>query len=515
MKKLLAAFLLLSPIGIYASKGLGFVSGHTTFSAINPFQGRMPVVVAGFRNDRMEKAECGWGGAAQVVIFGGESFDKSSLAEFFLPFGRSSLRAVEFKQPFATLDNDPNFPKDIEARNFNIVTNVSTTTTFQSELRFCPKQTIFGIGFNYKQAITEKCNGIIGFWFEALTSVQRIKNTMGMHETIITDGGGVALGVDGEPLIGLDGAPVVANMTEAFAQPNWKFGKIIAGCDMDKWGLADIELRIGYNTLECETCHLNSYVGIIVPTGNKPCPEFVFAPVVGNNKHFGVSFGNNYGFTVLERGCHSLHSEIDTDGRFLFRNHQVRSFDLIDKQWSRYLALYDNQEAAIEASLSEDAFSGTSGINVFTGCFKVSPRFSFNINTALIYRHECGFEAEVGYNLFARQAEEVCLKSWNPEPQVKSVLGLGFTNIAKTIRYNFIGSDIAAADFTPIPASELNIDSAAHPAVLSNIIYGNLTYNWDDLCHPVFVSVGGDYEFSSINTSLQRWLVWGKFGISF
>jgi hypothetical protein len=65
-----------------------------------------------------------------------------------------------------------------------------------------------------------------------------------------------------------------------------------------------------------------------------------------------------------------------------------------------------------------------------------------------------------------------------------------------------------------ITEADLDLSSAANPATLSNIIYGTLGWSWD-WCLPTFVAVGGSYEFTSINTAVSRWNVWGKFGISF
>ena len=75
-------------------------------------------------------------------------------------------------------------------------------------------------------------------------------------------------------------------MRQAFAQKGWRFGRITPE-KHKKWGVADIELKIGYNSCACDTYTMNSYVGLIVPTGTRVRARYVFEPIVGNNRHFG------------------------------------------------------------------------------------------------------------------------------------------------------------------------------------------------------------------------------------
>ncbi len=512
-KRILITLLTLSGArSALAVHGEGNVSGHTFFSVQRPpYASCSPEKVSNFRLYRTCMKEDGIRGALEVVFFGSRTLYPGDIAEFFLPFGKRSLGVLEYKPGVSTGDNIPG--KDVEARNFNIKTD-SSSTTFGSTLNFCPRQTLFGVGFTYKQAITIKhhCDDgdRTGFWGEVSFPVVRVTNTMGMVETVTSNGGGVVAGT------GLDGAPFVPNMTAAFNQSNWKYGKICGNKNMTKWGVADIELKIGYNTIEFEKCHLNSYGGIVVPTGNRPQGHYVFEPIVGNNHHFGIMWGNNLGFELIHHGDHKLEMETDTNSRFLFWNYQVRSYDLVNKDWSRYISLYANGAAAQTAATNVDPNSGTSGINIFTGCFKVSPRFSFNINNAFVYTHCSGFSAEAGYNFYARQAEELKLKDTKYNTAaLQSVVGEGFTNPNRTINNNLVPADVAVSGYQAIVLSNINIDSAGHPGVITNILYGTVAYDRTVVCFPSFVSLGGSYEFSSINTSLHRWMFWGKFGFSF
>ena len=135
------------------------------------------------------------------------------------------------------------------------------------------------------------------------------------------------------------------------------------------------------------------------------------------------------------------------------KNTQWRSFDLVQQgQWSRYLEVYQNVAQATQAfndpaPLNMNA--GTSGINVFTTCAQVHPKFTANTNSGFIYTWK-GLQAELGFNFFVRQAEEITKCSWNTDVAIKNITG-----------------------------------------------------------------AGASYEFTTVTTALDRWLLFGKIGISF
>ncbi len=339
---------------------------------------------------------------------------------------------------------------------------------------------------------------------------------MNLRENVLSTGGGA----DGQ--VGLDGVDHVANMTEAFAQSNWLYGKVNNCADLSAWGVSDVEVTFGYNALFSETCDFNAYIGFVAPTGtkiNQYNAAYIWRPVIGNNHHWGLLFGAHACFYLREFGQHSLRLEFDAEGQYLFKNTQWRSFDLVQQgQWSRYLEVYQNVAAATTASGESyplDINAGTSGINVFTTCAQVSPKFTTNTNTGLIYNY-CGLQAEVGFNFYVRQAEEISKCSWNTDVAVKDIDGTGGTNTARTIKNNFHLSDITLqSGYTPVTLADLDLNSAAHPTMLSHTVYAAAGWNWDDLSIPVFIGAGGSYEFTTVNTALDRWLLFGKIGISF
>jgi hypothetical protein len=372
-------------------------------------------------------------------------------------------------------------------------------------------------------------------------------------------------------------AAAPANVTQAFDQSRWKYGKI--GCGTKITRLADIELSIG-RLWTCGECATTMWeVGLVIPTGNKGCATYVAPAVVGNGQHAGIRVGSTT--TVMLSQCDesSTWFTLVYDGRYLFRNTQKRSFDLKGKEWSRYMMVWANKDAystAVNAFaapfVSGDAGVGlaqrsyTPGINVFTTDFYIKPQLQQRLNQAVVYLGE-KFRAELGWNLHSRQKECVCLScAWDSQPAFadsSDIAGLGLNNNrtiyndSQTTVVNSIdslnrGFTLANAPLTQVvsgianPAAgipyyigmpsttktaaltsvidnydnfalteaDINYDSVATEAVISYTPYLALGYAFDYDCKPV-LSIGGSYEFTASNRSINQWMLWGKFEIAF
>jgi hypothetical protein len=67
-----------------------------------------------------------------------------------------------------------------------------------------------------------------------------------------------------------------------------------------------------------------------------------------------------------------------------------------------------------------------------------------------------------------------------------------------------------------IQESDLNLNSASTPALLSNTLYGTLGFQCEDREYPLFGNVGVSYTFSKNNGAVpRRWIMWAKMGVSF
>ena len=387
-----------------------------------------------------------------------------------------------------------------------------------------------------------------------------------INEAYLNGTTGTYFPVNEEVTNGSSNAP--ANVEEAFNQSAWKYGKI--GCAQSTTRLADIELCLGYQWLCSDCASTDWYVGMVIPTGNKPCATYVAPAVVGNGQHFGLMTGGSFELMLSENENRCVWYRVDFNGRYLFQNTQKRSFDLQGNEWSRYMMVWENKDAYSTAldyvntnnlmftdSSGEVAYAGqanrnyTPGINVFTEDMKVTPRLQSRINQAVYFRSEC-FRGELGWNMYARSKE--CVKfacDWDKAPAFADssyIAGVGLNNnrtiyndsqntvvnatanLLKSTEYNHPGTtgnvlNLAAQTINSddnkalysqfaITEDQVNLDSAATPSSVTYTPYASLGYAWSGDCKPA-VSVGGEYAFSLGNRALNKWMVWGKFEFAF
>ena len=497
-------------------------TNKTTLSIHPLFASQSPEMVSCFRNDRNQTRENGRGGAFQAVLFGSVTTDSDDLARYFFPNAQESLVAAE--------DSDvpsPGFTvkKDLLAQDFNVIT---VNHNFQSTITIAPKQSVIGLGLHYRQSFWKNHDRGRGFWLSVSSPIMHVKNDMNFHEDVTNDGGGAA------PAASTPGVIPVANMTEAFQQAAWNFGKIASCASMKKTGLGDIEFKVGYEWLQHEPAHTETYFGLIIPTGNKNKGIYVFEPIVGRGKNWGVMFGSALGLEIWnnEAGDKTLRYELVSHTEFLFDRKEVRSFDLKNRPWSRYLPVYLNVTQATLADTEVSQYLSTPGINVFTQDVKVTPGIATDINTAFVFSVR-KFQAEVGYNFLAKRDEDVKLACcWQPGPALVHFEGDGFTNPIRTIDGNqyyeqtVTNEPNSATELIPvtlanyanslIQESDLNLNSASTPALLSNTLYGTLGFQCEDREYPLFGNVGVSYTFSKNNGAVpRRWIMWAKMGVSF
>lgn len=503
-------------------------TSHTFLVVRPPFQRIMPEKISLFY-DRMEAREEGINGALQMVPFGGISTNEKELARYFLPFDKSEIIAGEFNSQ-AIIDNTC----DVIANYFGVLTrpvsevfggaagfNVSNLT-YQSRISFNPRQTYWGIGLTYQQKIAYADDEDKGFFVNISAPIMAVRNTVGYCETVLNPGGGVA------------GVQVprgfVGNVSQAllghhvFGNKRFKYGKI-SEKPLTRWGIANIEFSLGHEHSQCNFFR-QWYGGFIIPTGQKPNGEYIFEPIVGNNSHFGVLFGGELSYEMWsnEREDRTIWLVVSTLTQFLFSNHQRRSMDLVDKQWSRYMWLY---EYAMDTA---SPYNITPGINLLTLPVKVTPRGAFTGTTSIIFTCNEGFIAEVGYNSYCRQSEQIELACpFNRDGAM--IVGIDTNNTtvfasessATINRYlNFQGLSIDTFPNDPtmpqilrINENDLDFRSASQPYVISNIVYGTFGYRWDNRNFPILAGLGGSYEFAADNAGIHRWMLWGKWAISY
>jgi len=499
----------------------GDVFGHTFFWVRPPFQTAMPEKETMFRDRAYAREDdCAWCGAVQFVPFGGRSTKSKDLMKFFAPCPKTELAVRQYADPaFQNIGRDP--ARDINPIHFNVLYNTGGTVgagTYSSTLKFRPRQTFYGFGFTWTNYFGRGDCECKHWWGQISFPVLHVRNDMNLTEENREVDGNLADDRAANMEVGFKGNTRFNSSDNGIM----KFGKIDGS--RKKTGVADIELKLGYDWVNTECCHFDSYLGILIPTGNKPDGEYVFEPIVGHGKHFGVMWGSDGGFQLWEECERTLYFEYQVNTRYLFKKTQRRSFDLKNRAWSRYLLMYENEAAADAAGTGTTGIlnvlaNATPGINILTRDVRVQPRYYFNMLGGLVY-DSCNFRGEIGYNFYAKQSEKVCLKeAWEEGPVVANITNVMddstlVVNLLSNISNDNPGAAVEYNEANRIKRSDLDLTSAAMPAGLSHIVYLSLGWHNDDWCYPTFFGVGASYEFSGMNTILNRWTVWGKFGFS-
>jgi len=574
--RLLLSFALVAPASLLATKCCDCDTvGHTFYTVRPNFQSASAEKLTMFR-DRMDTRKDGRGGALQLVPFVSRSTKTEDLRHYFYPTCKRKLTVKEqgayiYIDTAAANESGEAFDDtiDIIGQHFRILTKngmiklrgaagigidgtdlsdaiLSTSEVFESTICMSPRQTVFGVGLTWKHNLNtlfDKEDSDYTWWFEVSSPLVRVKNDLNFVEDKIEKGGGVY----DSAISGLDeDYEFFGNMTDAFQQKAWNYGKIPSKCcDKTKTRLADIELKLGTQWVHEDACKLEGYFGVLIPTGNKVKACYMFEPIVGHNRHFGIIKGGSACFRVwddFDEGK-SVHFTTDFHGMYLFEKCEKRSFDLKGKPWSRYMEVYADKAQATQASTLWATDStrhaaillATPGINVFTRDLQVKPRISFNCTSAIVFKDEDrSFEGEVGYNFYCRQKECVRLDcKWDPEVAFKGRFGQGQTSplgtindpgnrfIVDTTATNFalksvqIFRELNSYDESIIKEADLDLESAAHPAIFSHTFHVSAGKTWDERDYPLLLSAVASYEFGCCNAAISRFMIGIKGGISF
>ena len=184
---------------------------------------------------------------------------------------------------------------------------------------------------------------------------------------------------------------------DAMNSPNFTFVKMTPGT-MDSVRLTQVAISLGTRYMGEPDTHVISTTGIIVPLVEQDCNGSIFQPVQGFNSHFGFDTNALFQFPICQRHEYS-NSKIlffaDLHNTFLARNHQLRTYDIKNKPFSRYMLLYDK---ALNDTVP--------AMNVLTLRSRVEPFMLTNLATGfrLKYKDSIG---EIGYELWAHGAEVV------------------------------------------------------------------------------------------------------------
>ncbi|MGA9530802.1 MAG: hypothetical protein WBQ73_02825 [Candidatus Babeliales bacterium] len=205
----------------------------------------------------------------------------------------------------------------------------------------------------------------------------------------------------------LQGMTVFGDMKEPLA-----YGKLLGRRYETR--IADVRIASGYEYVNDE-CYAAAELVFVVPSGNRPCPEFFFQPIVGNGRHWelGCKLQGS-----IEWSCNPHDTvRMACEGIFyishLFRDTQLRSYDLLLRgRGSRYMLLQEmtqsSHDVMIDGTSVDYSYQSriVPAINITT--LETTLTIPVQCEMLLCIRWWCEpMRFTLGYDFWARSAEKV------------------------------------------------------------------------------------------------------------
>lgn len=284
----------------------------------------------------------------------------------------------------------------------------------------------------------------------------------------------------------------------------------LLGCSSTA-GFTELRVLLGAKFDTANDLKIATQSGFSFPLGNKYDSCQFFEAIRGFNGHLCWETIVN---TQIKLNCDDscrVYFYGDFSTFFMFANNQYRTFDLVDKPYSRYLLLNSLQ-----------GLTNVPAINVLTKKVRVSAHNIAELSAGIEFRYK-NVEAKIGYGFWGKGTEKLELReqsNWESNFGIAAAPG-NFTpeGLPATASDSTIAS-LAPVDkdkdgnntFKVIEVQDLDFDSAAARGTITNSIEGAIGWVHETEQVDGFVGVGGFVELPSNNAALKNWGAFLKFG---
>lgn len=467
---------------------------------------------------RPECQECpAWLSVQVTAPYYFKSTNDRKLAEYFLSKCKDCIIVGQ------------NNSSDVSSLWLNIAANPSSP--FSSTLCLAPQRTVIGgafrLFFDFSSWFGADDCGCNNWWASIFIPIQQVRHNLHITETISPDSG-------------IPVPPSFETVISALNNPAWNYGKL-SPQTLKRTGVDDISIKIGYDTTRDATKHAGIYALVFVPTGKGTKADYLFEPLVGS-RHVGLGLGFNADALLYGNCDRTIDLMFDARYAHFFKRKEIRSIDLFNGDWSRYLSVVTQANGGQQLIVSP-------GINAFTQEVTVDPRGFFEVWAGISF-NQCNWHFEVGYDFWTRAKERLslndqdlgvgildfvntnilcpstahCARICQAVPTLEDAPASdypAFITVKNSERVNEQGVSVDENSCNGFLCSQQNqcsyvrLNSAAHPRALSSTVYAALSWDGCMCCNtPVMIGVGGQYEFAHRN-ALSQYGVWLKTAISF
>jgi hypothetical protein len=421
------------------------------------------------------------GGAVQVTPFYQQSIPLKKNAEYFLPACCGTI----------SIAGDANALDIVNFRNVRAEW-LGLPSGFLGTMSITPKERQYGASIEYSQDLGTlfDLDLLKSYWLDICMPIVVTDHSLNLEQNVVN--------APANP-----GGP--ENIVQAFKQPAWCYARIDGSTKEVR--LAQIKLSAG-SALYSEDYFQFAYSSfLIIPLGNKQNARDVFQAIAGNNAHSGIGGSIFFQFPLNQDTTqYAICFFTNLDSTFNIRNHQWRTFDLIDKPWSRYM-LYNE-------------FNGSTnipGVNILTRRALVRPYGVFDFSMGWRFNTD-HIEAEIGYSIWGHSEETVKLHQTLDDPCQCYYKEFGIAGSAPNITSTDSTINRQALDdlvFISVKDTDLDPHSAANGSAVNHKIHFSLGGFSKTVTTVCFFGGGAYIDFPQRNRPLQVWGVWVKGGASF
>jgi hypothetical protein len=442
------------------------------------------------------------GGNLEVTGFFGRSVNDEHLAKSFGANGTDSI--------FVQGDTNPNLigtnhPK-VNSHLLLHFTGGAATNSLAGQLKFAPKQTVYGVRLDYFHRLDKWFDGLF-LW--ANVPFVHVENDLNLTvENDATE--------DSVKLIDLFTGKNIPRTDDPQNDNNHSALTNAKMCSNARCGFGDVEAQIGWRFMEGSKYHASINAAVVFPTAEKPKGEYLWAARTGECK-WGIGAGTDASAVLWEDEDQNFKVLGCLQYKYLFDGDEMRTLGLKTLKFVNPSQADELQDPILSPYylVGRKANKGLQPLaNVSTMDVKVKPGSQIDGTFSFIYNNG-GFTLDVGYNLFWKEAERVSLKTTCTGWQENT-----FGVASRT--YNAASDNFAAGNTLVGTAagflmnSDLDTDKAATPAQLVHKLFAGVGYVAKSWEYPVMVGAGVGYEFPSSNRdAAEGYSIWAKAGVAF
>lgn len=484
------------------SQGVNLPMEHTTFY------------------DMIHRKSCDkYGTNYQVVPFYQAATDESATAKYFLINNKSTIN-LQGKDAVTALAAGEDFKT-----GYIIHGATANDATTKGSISLDPRYSSWGFRMDYHQDL---CKILKGLYFKASAPIVRVES----DPRLSTSGAGLL----GDGIAQTGGTqPSVGSVLRDYFAGNYASSRTVMGAGFANGqqalqyakidgkqvavGVADLDLALGWKFWQGECFGAGIAFAVTVPTGKDATGEYLFQPMVGNGRHFGIGADFNGHARVWGDDCANLSINLTAKYRYLLESQEIRTLGIKGRNFGQYTNLVAANDA------KESVLRFIPAANVTTLDVNVTPGSQFDGLLGL-EAHAWGFNFELGYNLYFREEEKVRLQFPFADNKyaVAAVNASGASTANPHVGTEALVMTAAAATnlvdgasaASLINSSTLDTDAAQTPSQFTNSLFAGIGYIFGKHeAVPVMLNIGGKYEWAAKNSALSQWDIYGKVGFGF